>query len=92
MAVELPPRVLPHTPARPLWFCRNCGLPWPCPSARLLLRCEYDRDPVGLSVYLCGLLHEAVADLYRLNPHDAPAPQALFDRFVGWSPRNRRPA
>ncbi|MEH1014109.1 hypothetical protein V6U90_13485 [Micromonospora sp. CPCC 206060] len=48
--------------------------------------------PVGLSVYLCGLLHLAITDLYRLNPHDAPAPRALFNRFVGWSPRNRRPA
>ncbi|MFI7658874.1 hypothetical protein ACIBTW_08295 [Micromonospora parva] len=81
----------PHLPLRPLWLCRVCAAPWPCPVARLTLRQEYAHDCVGLSVYLCAVLHEAVADLYRLNPHDGPDPAALFTRFVGWArPRHLR--
>ncbi|MFD0820071.1 hypothetical protein ACFQ0D_17570, partial [Micromonospora zhanjiangensis] len=62
-----------------------CAAPWPCAMARLLLRAGYLHDRVGLAVHLCGLLHEAARDLYRLNPHDAPPPRALFERFVGWT-------
>ncbi|MBQ1035654.1 hypothetical protein ACQP08_30755 [Micromonospora zamorensis] len=81
----------PHLPLRPLWLCRVCAAPWPCPVARLTLRQEYADDRVGLSVYLCAVLHEAAADLYRLNPHDGPEPAALFTRFLGWArPRDTR--
>lgn len=41
----------PHLPLRPLWLCRVCAAPWPCPVARLTLRQEYAHDRVGLSVY-----------------------------------------
>ncbi|MBG6101047.1 MULTISPECIES: hypothetical protein [Micromonospora] len=75
----------PHLPLRPLWLCRVCAAPWPCPVARLTLRREYAHDRIGLSVYLCSVLHEAAADLYRLNPHDGPDPAALFTRFLGWA-------
>ena len=80
----------PHTPLRPMWCCRACGQPWPCASARLLLRAEYARNRTGLSIYLAGLMYEAMRDLYHLNPHDGPDPKTLFDRFLAWgSPRSR---
>ncbi|GIJ80582.1 hypothetical protein SAMN05443287_115104 [Micromonospora phaseoli] len=79
----------PHTPLRPMWCCRADGQPWPCGSARLLLRAEYDHDLTGLSIYLAGLMYEAMRDLYHLNPHDGPEPKALFDRFLAWA-RPRR--
>ncbi|GIJ27157.1 hypothetical protein Vqi01_23190 [Micromonospora qiuiae] len=76
---------VPHTPLRPMWCCRADGQPWPCGEARLLLRVEYDGNPIGLSIYLAGLMYEAMRDLYHLNPHDAPDPAALFTRFLAWS-------
>ncbi|GAA0375855.1 hypothetical protein GCM10009541_17910 [Micromonospora gifhornensis] len=82
----------PHTPLRPMWCCRADGQPWPCAQARLLLRAEYDQNPVGLSIYLAGLMYEAMRDLYRLNPYDGPEPAALFDRFLAWGPRRRPPS
>ncbi|WP_435818239.1 hypothetical protein [Micromonospora matsumotoense] len=72
---------------RPLWRCRTCAAPWPCQPARLLLTREYRRDRVGLSVYLASQLFEATADLVRLNPHPAPSPAELFDRFLSWTAR-----
>ncbi|HEX5540144.1 MAG TPA: hypothetical protein VFX60_01050 [Micromonospora sp.] len=69
---------------RPLWLCRACGAPWPCAIARLALCEEYATHPTALAIYLCLHLHEAAADLHRLNPHDAPAPGALYDRFLAW--------
>ncbi len=83
---------VPHTPLRPIWCCRACGQPWPCATARLLLRAEYESNPIGLSIYLAGLMYEAMRDLYHLNPHDGPEPAALFDRFVAWGPRRSHPA
>lgn len=74
----------PHTPLRPLWVCRADGQPWPCGEARLLLTLEFDDNHAGLSIYLAGLFAEAARDLYHLNPHDGPAPEDLFRRFVGW--------
>jgi lipoprotein NlpI len=53
----------------------------------LALRREYADDRVALCVYLGGMLHVAADDLYRLNPHDAPDPRALFLRFLAWAPR-----
>ncbi|MFC8297750.1 hypothetical protein [Micromonospora orduensis] len=75
----------PHLPLRPLWLCRVCAAPWPCPVARLTLRQEYAHDRIALSIYLCAVLHDAAADLYRLDPHDGPDPAALFARFLGWA-------
>ncbi|MEV4715118.1 hypothetical protein [Micromonospora sp. NPDC049374] len=80
----------PHTPLRPMWCCRACGQPWPCGPARLRLRTEYDADRPGLSIYLAGLMYEAMRDLYHFNAHDAPEPGVLFDRFLAWA--RRRPA
>ncbi|MEU7585992.1 hypothetical protein AB0A95_06790 [Micromonospora sp. NPDC049230] len=82
----------PHLALRPLWLCRVCAAPWPCPVARLTLRQEYAHDRVGLSVHLCAVLHEAATDRYRLNPHDGPDPAVLFTRFLGWArPRGDTP-
>ncbi|MFF0172161.1 hypothetical protein [Micromonospora profundi] len=74
-----------HLPLRPLWLCRVCAAPWPCPVARLTLRQEYAHDRIALSIYLCAVLHDAAADLYRLNPHDGPDPAALYARFLAWA-------
>jgi hypothetical protein len=68
-----------------MWLCHACAEVWPCPTARLKLKSEYGDDRAALCVYLCGLLHAAIEDLYRLNPHDGPTPQGLFDRIVGWA-------
>ncbi|RIV32656.1 hypothetical protein [Micromonospora radicis] len=72
---------------RPLWLCRVCAAPWPCATARLALVAEYAHDRVALSVYLCTVLHDATADLCRLNPADRPDPATLFARFLAWVPR-----
>ncbi len=77
-------RVRPHSPMRPLWLCRVCAAPWPCSPARLTLGREYAGDRLALSVYMTGRLHDAVADLYRLNPNPGPDLTELFDRFLGW--------
>ncbi|MGN9813032.1 hypothetical protein ACTMSW_27225 [Micromonospora sp. BQ11] len=73
-----------HVAVRPVWLCRACAAPWPCQPAKLALRVEYAHDPVGLSVYLCALLHDAAVDWLRLRPA-APDPAELFTRFVGWT-------
>ncbi|MFI5833973.1 hypothetical protein ACIA5A_09895 [Micromonospora sp. NPDC051300] len=79
----------PHTPLRPSWACRACGQPWPCPHARLLLRVDYETNMPGLTIYLAGLMYEAMRDLYHLNPHDGQSPSEMFERFVGWGPFGR---
>lgn len=75
----------PHLPLRPVWLCKRCGQPWPCAGARLALIAEYAEDRISMSVYLCGQLYEAAADLHRLNADEALSPQALFARFIGWA-------
>ncbi|KXK58673.1 hypothetical protein AWW66_28450 [Micromonospora rosaria] len=77
-----------HVAARPTWRCRVCAAPWPCAPSRLGLLHEYADDPVGLSVYLCVLLHEAAADLLGLA-EPAADPADLFHRFVGWHRTHR---
>ncbi|RKN39420.1 hypothetical protein D7223_29290 [Micromonospora endolithica] len=73
-----------HVAARPAWRCRVCAAPWPCQPAKLALRDEYPDDLVGLSVYLCVLLHEAASDWARVRT-SPPDPAELFRRFVGWT-------
>ncbi|MDG4799893.1 hypothetical protein [Micromonospora sp. WMMD980] len=82
---------MPHTPLRPMWFCRADGRQWPCAEARLRLRAEFADNLPGLAIYLAGMQYEATRDLYHLNPHDGPSPRELFDRFVAWGPF-RKPA
>nr|WP_091091444.1 hypothetical protein [Micromonospora nigra] len=80
-----------HEAARPAWRCRVCAAPWPCQPAKLALRAEYAHDPVGLSIYLCTLLHDAVADELRLHRRP-PDPAELFTRFVAWTRPRPHPA
>jgi hypothetical protein len=75
----------PHVALRPLWLCRACAAPWPCPTARLTLLREYADDRVALLVYLGGMLHDAAGHLHTLHPHDGPEPGQLFARFLGWA-------
>jgi hypothetical protein len=75
----------PHRAMRPLWFCRACGTPWPCAPLRLTLLDDYAENRQALHIYLAAMFHEAIRDLYRLNPYDAPTPRALFERFLGWA-------
>jgi len=81
-----------HTPIRPLWLCRRCGLPWPCGEARLALLQRYDGDQLGLSHHLTGLYRQALSDLTRLNPHDGPTPADIFRRFLLWPAGKNPPA
>jgi len=76
----------PHRTVRPLWICGFDAQPWPCAQTRLNLRRRFQDNPVPLYVHLSGLLHEAMTDLYTLNPDTAPEPYALFARFLGWAP------
>lgn len=71
-----------HVWVSPRWLCRACAAPWPCQPAKLRLRIEYDGDPVGLTVYLSGLMHQAAGDL-----RGDPAAPELYRRFVGWARR-----
>lgn len=73
---------------RPLWLCRRCGQPWPCGAAKLALLAEYREVPVSLFLYLAGCLHEAIDDLYRLNPSVTGSAADMFDRFLGWPVRH----
>ncbi|MEV4759713.1 hypothetical protein AB0J86_32090 [Micromonospora sp. NPDC049559] len=84
-----PPRQLVHAAQRPLWHCRMDGQPWPCGEARLFLVEDYRTDPVQTSIYLCGVLHEMIRDLYRLHPDTAPPPDVMFARVLGWLPPRR---
>ncbi|WP_407951716.1 SAM-dependent methyltransferase [Plantactinospora veratri] len=86
----MPSVVRPHLPQRPIWLCRACVRPWPCPVARATLAVEYAADPVALHVYLATVLQEAIDDLCRLNPQPGPDPAAMYVRFLAWAtPRLR---
>ncbi|WDZ84607.1 hypothetical protein [Micromonospora cathayae] len=75
----------PHPPLRPLWLCRACLAPWPCPAARAALLLAYAGDRIGLCTYLAPLMHDADADLRALHPADPPSPTELFRRFLRWA-------
>lgn len=70
----------PHTPMRPLWRCRRCGCPWPCPPARLALLAEYRDARSSLAVYLALALADALDDLHRLSLDN----RGVHARFLGW--------
>ncbi|MDG4829083.1 hypothetical protein O7627_07165 [Solwaraspora sp. WMMD1047] len=82
-----------HVPQRPLWLCRRCAQPWPCGEARLALLHEYADDPARLRIYLTSCMHDALADLLKLNPETAPTAETTFTRFLAWTaPRAARDA
>jgi hypothetical protein len=81
-----------HAPLRPLWICRSCASPWPCATARLKLKAEYCEHRADLPVYMATVMHEAIADLSRLNPGTLD-PAEVFVRFIAWTQRTpERPA
>ncbi|MFC0504377.1 hypothetical protein [Micromonospora costi] len=67
----------------------HAAAPWPCAPARLALAREYAGSRVALCLYLSSMLHDAATDLHLLDPHGAPGPRQLFDRFVGWAAHPR---
>jgi len=68
-----------HLPDRPSWSCRTCDNPWPCVTARLQLRAEYDGHSVPLMMYLTSHMIGAAGDLAdKLTAGD------LVRRFLGW--------
>ncbi|MEU7773670.1 hypothetical protein AB0C44_20315 [Micromonospora taraxaci] len=78
-------KVHQHLPRRPLWLCRACSGPWPCPFARMLLRVEYDRNRASLAVYMAGQLFDATGDFLKLYPDTGPNPEQLWARFLAWT-------
>ncbi|WP_307804068.1 hypothetical protein [Micromonospora echinofusca] len=80
-----------HQPVRPLWLCRACAAAWPCPAARLSLRIEYADNQVGLAMYLCALMHDAITDRARVQPTHRDDPQEIFTRFLAWTRGGRTP-
>ncbi|MEW2379285.1 flavin reductase [Micromonospora sp. NPDC047812] len=72
-----------HTPTRPTWRCRACGIAWPCSAAKLRLLGEYRHDRAALTVHLATLQAEAAAQLATLDPGVSPA--RLADRFLSWA-------
>ncbi|MDW5328574.1 hypothetical protein [Plantactinospora sp. KLBMP9567] len=73
-------RFRPHTPIRPLFRCRECGGPWPCQPARLVLLAMYQDDRHRLAVFLASRLLAAIEDQPGREPMDLAA------RFLGWLP------
>ncbi|MEV6811633.1 flavin reductase [Micromonospora sp. NPDC051296] len=69
-----------HQPSRPTWRCRDCGIAWPCSTAKLRLLGDYRENRAALLVHLATLHAEAAAEL-----GDHPSPVASFDRFVSWA-------
>jgi hypothetical protein len=90
--VKLPYGLRSHVPLRPLWICRNCGTPWPCAMARLMLKGKYWDRRADLPVFMAEVMHEAIVDLSRLNPSELD-PADVFNRFIEWTQRRpERPA
>ncbi|WP_245854817.1 hypothetical protein [Micromonospora wenchangensis] len=79
-----------HVAARPAWRCRACAAPWPCQPAKLSLRREYAHDRPALAIYLCLLMHDAIADALRVGTGPVD-PAAYFTRFLAWTRHDRPP-
>ena len=72
-----------HTYERPHWGCRECGLPWPCPTAVKDLSTEYRVFPSLLAVYVGQLMYTALEDMWS----DGASLPDLHLRFLAWVPR-----
>lgn len=68
-----------HLPDRPTWTCRACDNPWPCVTARLRLRTEYDGHSVPLMMYLNAQHVLAIGDI-----GEKVTAAELYRRFLGW--------
>ena len=73
--------VLPHMPYGTNWVCRDCQPPaaWPCPDARARLLKEYEKDRIGMHLYLAAAMVRACQDMPTM-----PA-GLLLGRFIGWA-------
>jgi hypothetical protein len=67
-----------HVPVRADWSCSACGLPWPCPPARLTIL-ESSGGRVDLSITMVRVLEAAVQDLPEVDP------KLLYDRMLRWT-------
>ncbi len=67
-----------HTASRPDWECRDCGLPWPCPTRCGELACEYADGRTPLMLFLTACFLDACGDL----PGESIG--TLYARFLLW--------
>jgi hypothetical protein len=74
-----------HGPLRPLWICRSCETPWPCATARLMLKGAYCDRRADLPVLMAKVMHQASLDLACFYP-DIDL-DVLSARFIGWAAR-----
>ena len=65
-----------HSPIRPQWTCRRCGLPWPCGNARDDLAASLPRLAIG--EYMTVFLYQAAGEL-------DVTPVELYQRFIAWT-------
>jgi len=80
-----------HLPLRPTWLCRACGQNWPCGAAKVEVLTLTEAPLVDVMLELFAFLSQAARDLYLLNAAEAPRPDALFRRFLGWLPQKLAP-
>ena len=66
-----------HVPDRPSWWCRACGLEWPCQPAKDDIIATMDL--VGRVIYMNLQMFDALSDQPDVDV------AAIFDRFVGWA-------
>ena len=71
-----------HRVRRPDWTCAECGRPWPCMRARLLIRHRM-RDAYDL-LRMAAVGQQRVADT-EVGAHSAPE---LYRRFRVWTHRH----
>ena len=68
-----------HHPDRPLWACRECARPWPCPTWQEWALVLYRGDRQAFFWRLGGVVGQMIDD------DVAPRPD-IFIRVFGWVP------
>ncbi|MEH1016455.1 flavin reductase [Micromonospora sp. CPCC 206060] len=66
-----------HSPNRPHWDCRACGLEWPCEQVKTDL--VNALDPRPRAMYAASRFVEAIHDLSDVDP------AAIFARIFFWT-------
>ncbi|GIE94069.1 hypothetical protein Ari01nite_15340 [Paractinoplanes rishiriensis] len=79
---------LAHVALRPSFDCGKCGEPWPCAPAKVELAEQFQADLLGLSTYLGAQMVDAMEQATGNCAWGRV--DNLFDRFLGWIPRDRR--
>jgi len=69
-----------HVAQSPLWDCRECGDPWPCPDLRAIPR----KDAHTYLSMISRILPIAIRDLR--GRASGPDPIAVVRRFCWWMP------